>query len=128
MSKDFDRWNEIKKRIDVREKLIFCNRREIWWCSLGLNVGVEEDGKNQLFERPVLIIKVFNDRMLRVAPLTGKTKEDQHHITINYNNRSGSVILSQLKTISSKRLSRKLCRLDEEQFAKVIERLKQNLD
>lgn len=128
MPKDFDSWNQIKKKIDIREKLVFCNQREIWWCSLGLNVGVEEDGKNQLFERPVLIIKVFNERMLRVAPLTGKIKEDKYHITINYNNRSGSVILSQLKTISSKRLSRKLCRLDKKQFAKVIERLKQNLD
>ena len=128
MPKNFDSWNEIKKKLDAREKLIFFNRREIWWCSLGLNVGSEEDGKNQLFERPVLILKVFNGRMLRVAPLTGKTKEDQHHITINYNNRNGSVILSQLKTISSKRLSRKLCRLDEKQFAKVIKGLKQNLD
>ena len=128
MPKDFDHWNEIKKKINDREKLVFCNRREIWWCSLGLNIGVEEDGKNQLFERPVLIIKVFNDKMLRVAPLTGKVKEDKYHITINYNARVGSVILSQLKTISSKRLSRKLCRLDEEQFDKVIERLKQNLD
>ena len=128
MPKDFDRWNEQKKKIDIREKLIFCNQREIWWCSLGLNIGVEEDGKNQLFERPVLVIKVFNDRMLRVAPLTGKIKEDQHHVTINYNNRNGSVILSQLKTISSKRLSRKLCRLEEKEFNKVIEKLKQNID
>jgi len=61
MPKDFDCWNEIKKGIDGREKIIFCNKREIWWCSLGLNVGVEEDGKNQLFKRPVLVVKVFND-------------------------------------------------------------------
>ena len=128
MPKDFDSWNQIKKKIDEGEKLIFCNQREIWWCSLGLNVGVEEDGKNQLFERPVLVIKVFNQRMIRVAPLTGRDREDKYHITISYNNRTGSVILSQMKTISSKRLSRKLCRLDEKQFAKVIDRLKENLD
>jgi len=66
--------------------------------------------------------------MLRVAPLTGQAKEDKHHITINYNNRTGSVILSQTKTISSKRLSRKLCRLDEVQFSKVINGLRKNLD
>lgn len=125
--KDFDQWNKLKKNIHGREIDIFCNQREIWWCSLGLNVGSEEDGKNELFERPILVLKVFNKNMLRVAPLTSRHKEDDHHISINYNDRTGSVILSQTKTISSKRLSRKLCRLDTDQFSKVIERLKTNL-
>ncbi len=30
------------------------------WCSIGINVGDEEDGKNELYERPVLVIKKFN--------------------------------------------------------------------
>ncbi|MFA5871014.1 MAG: hypothetical protein WC842_03995 [Candidatus Paceibacterota bacterium] len=55
--KDFDSWNIQKKKINTREKVIFCNIREIWWCSLGVNIGSEEDGKNELFERPVLILK-----------------------------------------------------------------------
>lgn len=125
--KDFDSWNKIKKNLHQRELKIFCNAREIWWCSLGLNVGSEEDGKNQLFERPVLVIKVFNQEMLRVAPLTSKVKDDRNHVGVSYTARTGSVILSQTKTISSRRLSRKLCRLDKKQFAKVAERLKENM-
>ena len=127
MPKDFDSWNKIKKQVDERKINIFCNQREIWWCSLGLNVGSEEDGKNELFERPVLIINVFNKDMLRVAPLTSKNKEDKNHISIIYSGRTGAVIVSQAKTISSKRLSRKLCRLNREQFSKVMEGLKNNL-
>ena len=75
MAKNFDSWNKIKKQVDERKINIFCNQREIWWCSLGLNVGSEEDGKNELFERPVLIINVFNRDMIRVSPLTSKNKE-----------------------------------------------------
>ncbi len=125
--KDFDSWNEIKKKVHARERVVFCNMREIWWCSLGVNIGSEEDGKNELFERPVLVIKVFNTSILRVIPLTSKQKEDEHHVSVSYNNRIGSAILSQIKTISTKRLSRKLCRLDEVQFKKVIERIKEGI-
>lgn len=128
MEKNFDEWNKLKKDIHHREIEIFCNQREIWWCSLGLNIGSEEDGKNELFERPIVVLKVFNRNMLRVAPLTSRCKEDDHHVSINYNNRTGSVILSQVKTISSKRLSRKLCRLDVGQFLKVMEKLKNTLE
>lgn len=124
--KDFDTWNNLKKQIDEKKVTIFCNSREIWWCSIGLNVGSEEDGKNELFERPVLIIKIFNKDMLRVAPLTSKHKNDKNHIEIKYNDRVGSVITSQIKTISSKRLSRKLCRLDKNQFGNVIQEIKNN--
>lgn len=125
--KDFDRWNKIKKSVHGREVKLFCNAREIWWCSLGLNVGSEEDGKNELFERPILVLKVFNQSMLRVAPLTSKAVDDHHHVSVSYNGRGGSVILSQTKTISIKRLSRKLCRLDQVQFAKVLAKLKESI-
>ena len=119
MQKDFDTWNSIKKNINLKNRRIFCNQREIWWCSIGLNIGSEEDGKNELFERPVLIVDVFNQDMLRVLPLTSKDKQDRFHVKIIYNNKFGSVIISQMKTISTRRLSRKLCRLDKIQFDKV---------
>ena len=120
MIKDFESWNNLKKDIQNRDVKIFCNQREIWWCSIGVNVGSEEDGKNELFERPVLVIKVFSKDMIRVAPLTSKIKSDENHETISYHERGGSVIVSQIKTISTKRLSRKLCRLDKNQFGRVI--------
>ena len=95
-----------------------------YWCSIGVNVGTEEDGKNELFERPIIILRVLNKNTLRVAPLTSKEKSDQHHFSISYHNRTGSVILSQIKTISTKRLSRKLTRLDKDQFEKLINKIR----
>ncbi len=127
MQKDFDRWNELQKKIHSKESCVYCNTREIWWASLGLNIGSEEDGKHELFERPVLIIKVFHRNAIRILPLTNKIKNDRYHVSISYNESSSSVILSQLKTISTKRLSRKVGRLEERQFNNVINALKSEL-
>ena len=124
MEKDFDQWNNLKKVLNEKINVPFANSREIWWCSLGINIGTEEDGKNELFERPIIILKVLNKNTLRVAPLTSKSKSDEHHFSISYHNRVGSVILSQIKTISSKRLSRKLTRLDKEQFEKLMDKIR----
>lgn len=126
MQKDFDTWNILKKNLENKQHL-FCQPRDIWWCSLGINVGSEEDGKNELFERPVLVIKVFNTGMARVVPLTTRLREDANHVLIRYENRIGAAKISQLKTISTKRLSRKLLRLEDSEFKKVIQALAKSI-
>ena len=127
MEKDFDKWNELKKVLNEKQNVPFANDREIWWCSVGINIGTEEDGKNELFERPVIILRVLNKNTLRVAPLTSKEKLNEHYFTISYHDRVGAVILSQIKTISTKRLSRKLARLDKKQFEKLREKIKNSI-
>lgn len=127
MEKDFDTWNKVKKDIHLKQTGLFCNTREIWWASIGLNVGSEEDGKNDLFERPVLIIKIFNRDMVRIVPITSTRREDDNHIYFEYENVAGSIRLSQMKTISTKRLSRKICRLDSDTFLLITDKLIKSL-
>ncbi len=74
MGKDFEKWNLLQKQIETNLPPFF-HEREIWWCSLGANIGVEEDGKNELFERPVLILRKFNKEMCWGLPLTTRKKE-----------------------------------------------------
>ena len=50
MDKDFNEWNELKKKINSRNP-IYVSERDIWFCSVGLNVGSEQSGKHKLFER-----------------------------------------------------------------------------
>ena len=127
MEKDFDRWNEIQKKLNKKLIKIFCKPRDIWWSSLGLNIGDEENGKNELFERPVLILKVFNKSIVRIAPLTSNLKINEHYFIIHNNGIKSAIIMSQLRTISLKRLSRKIGVLSEEQFKKLASELKDNL-
>ena len=45
MEKDFDNWNIQKKRAQaIKERPMF-KEREVWWCTLGVNIGDEQDGK-----------------------------------------------------------------------------------
>ncbi len=70
MEKDFDTWNKMKKELNRLPIDRFAHAREIWWCSLGLNVGAEIDGKNENFERPVIVLKVYNVETMLVLPIT----------------------------------------------------------
>ena len=60
MVKDFDGWNGHKKHIDAAVERPFYHTREIWWCSVGVNIGNELDGTGKQHDRPVLVIRPFN--------------------------------------------------------------------
>jgi mRNA interferase MazF len=75
MIKEFDKWNEKKKKIHEKDFRSFVHEREIWWCSLGANIGHEEDGKNDKFERPILVIKKWSNKTIVIVPLTTKIKK-----------------------------------------------------
>ncbi|MFA5184088.1 MAG: type II toxin-antitoxin system PemK/MazF family toxin [Patescibacteria group bacterium] len=126
IEKDFFGWAKLKPRIHYfrNENEIYFKTREIWWASLGINIGYEQDGKHDKYERPVLILRKFGGGALWVLPLTSKNKLDRFY----YNFRSGrdtySIILSQLRLISSKRLSRKIMTMPEQEFWEVIRSIK----
>ncbi len=117
--KDFDTWNIQKKKIQLSEFLGFIHEREIWWCSLGLNIGDEEDGKNEKFERPVLVLKKFNRRIVLAVPLTTKIKDNPYYFTFTHDDIKFALILSQVRLISTSRLSRRIRKIDSALFQDV---------
>ena len=116
MEKDFEQWNNAKQRIDRSTNTIFAYPREIWWCALGVNIGAEINGKHENFERPVIIVKVYNKETLLVLPVTSKVKEDRFHHQIKARNKTVWVKLTQPRVISNKRLLRKVDVLPEGEF------------
>ncbi len=68
MNKNFDAWNSRKKIINRNNTIVYAHPKEIWWCSLGVNIGAETDGKNEDFERPVIVMKVYNKETMVVLP------------------------------------------------------------
>lgn len=121
MEKDFQNWCFLKKELNDKDIDIYFKKREIWWCSLGVNVGFEQDGKNNKFERPVLVLRKFNKDLLLVLPTTSQRKEGQYYYEFISNGKKYSVILSQLRAISSKRLLRKIRKISAEDFVKIKE-------
>ncbi len=124
MQKGFDIWNFEKKKLESsgHEELVF-HEREIWWCSIGINLGDEQDGKNEFFERPVLILKKFNKKVAWILPMSTKAKEGVYYHSLNYDGRIFSVILSQLRLVSVKRFRRFLRKISPAQFEMVREKI-----
>ena len=121
MAKEFNTWNEHKKAIDARSDQIHFHEREIWWCSLGVNVGSEQDGAGDNFERPVLIIKKFNQDVLWAVPLSRSYKYGPYYAPIDSDEKGLSVVvLSQLRLISSKRLVRKIRTIGKGTYGDVL--------
>ncbi len=119
MKKDFDRWNERKKEIDKIEPN-FYHIREIRWCSLGVNIGFEQDGTNKLYRRPVLIIKGFSLNVCLIVPLTTSKKINPYHISVGiFDGKENFVILSQIRLIDTRRLHDRLCILDQARFEEI---------
>lgn len=124
MEKDFQKWHSIKELLENKEKKTYFQERDIWWCSLGLNLGFEEDGKNEQFERPVLVLKKINNDLMWVLPLTRTEKIWKYYFQIEYEIRKSSIILSQLRTISKKRLLRKMRMISGKEFNEIRNRVK----
>ena len=74
-------WTVLKARISASSSVLpIASVRDVWWASLGHNIGVEVNGKNNSFERPVLVMKVFNADSLFAVPLTTTERENTHLI------------------------------------------------
>ncbi len=128
MQKDFDNWNELKKRLHDKGVNCFYHEREIWWCSLGINIGFEEDGKGAQAERPVLVIKGFNKHLCLAVPLSTSTKKNPYYVPAgNVDGSPASAIISQVQPIDTKRLVNRIGYLDPESFDKTKQAIKDML-
>jgi len=109
MQKDFDEWNLKKKLTERTIKEINFYEREVWWYIAGLNIGVEVDGKHEFFLRPCVVVRKFNKDMLLIVPSTTQDKTNKYYYKIGgKTDKTYNICLSQVRTISSKRLFRKI--------------------
>ena len=116
--KRFDEWIKQKKKLDSHNSTdsLYVKEREVWWISIGVNVGAEIDVKNELFERPVLIFRKVGREQFYGLPLTSREKSGPFYRLVNYGDSAGNVCLSQLRVFSTKRLIRKIDVVKEGEF------------
>lgn len=128
MFKDFDSWNVKKKKVHKNPSAPFYHEREVWWCSLGINVGSEQDGTGKNFDRPIVVVRGFNKNVFLGVSLTGKKKQGKFYFYLGeVEGREASVVLSQVRLIDTKRLVRKMLTLDEKTFLKLKDALQKVL-
>ena len=119
MQKDFDGWNKRKKEIN-QEQPNFYHEREIRWCSLGINIGFEQDGTSKTYRRPVLILRGFSRNVCLIVPMTTSTKKNPYHLEVaTIEGQKSFAILSQIRLIDTKRLHDRLIILDKKRFEEI---------
>ncbi len=124
ISKIFNSWNNLKIELHLNSNIKFAEERQIWWASLGKNIGVEINGKNDRFERPVLIIKKYNKDSFLIVPISSKEKKSIYHYFFNDDRGRKNILnFSQIKVISRKRLIRKMGKIDLLIFKNIKENL-----
>ncbi len=111
----------------LSEKTIYFKERQIWWVALGQNVGSEQNGKHEHFERPVLVLKKFGYETFLAVPSSSKVRNDLYHFVYIYKKGTFCFNLSQVRVLSYKRLIRLTGQMEEVEFNKVREALKKIL-
>src|SRR5215217_3215995 len=118
MEKDFLGCAKIKQQVQNRKQPPYYAEGQIWWCSLGSNVGTEQDGKGTRYLRPVVVLSKFNEHSCVVVPLTGRERKGRYYLPLGTGTgRPSSAILSQLRLIDSKLLLEKIGSISREKHA-----------
>lgn len=128
MEKDFNKWNEQKKRLEgINQKFLF-KQGEVWWCAVGVNVADESCGKGDVFGRPVLVLKKLSSKNYIGVPLSTKRKTGTWFVDVRVHGEVVSALLYQVRMFSVNRFQRRLTTLDVDDFSLVKEKLEALLE
>lgn len=118
--KRFLEWIGLKEKLHVVDhKPPLVSQGDIWWVSIGENVGSEINGKSKLFSRPVIIFKKLAHSFYFVIPTTTQVREGSWYVKFRQQERDMVACLHQARAIDYRRLSTKLGTLDDEDFARI---------
>lgn len=123
MYKDFDNWNEKKKSLELINSTPLFKEREVWWCSVGINVARESCGKGKQFQRPVLILRKLSKFEFIGIPLTTKLKKSSWNIFLVVDGKQANAQINQIRMFSSNRLQRRVTVVELVNFNKIKQKL-----
>lgn len=131
MEKDFNKWNEIKQKINSKDFIPpKVKEMEFWQIRVGLNIDNEINGKGENYTRPCLILKKFSRKKFLIIPGTTTKRPSNISVEINFtDNTTGYYSIDQLKTVSYKRLhnKHKYKTVNNDYIIKIKEMIRNNL-
>lgn len=130
-NKPFDQWNINKKQVDCSARQVLFHEGEIWWTQVGLNVGIEQNGKGNNFLRPVLIFKKYNRQHFLGIPLTTQKMPAKFsfHLTPSTAlvKKESWIVFSQIRIMDSKRLHNNMGKLPKRIFEDIQKKVVKHL-
>ena len=125
--KDFILWHKTKNDIEKKNNRINFQIRDVLFCSIGENVGFEQDGRGEEFLRPVVVIRKFNNEVFWGVPLTHTNKTGKYYFSFTLNEEQSVAILSQIRLFDAKRVKYKIGMIKEKDLDILKEKIKQLL-
>lgn len=106
--KEYSDWMEVKTRMHNKhlnfENNIYYKEGEVYWISLGKNVGFEEDGKGFLFTRPVLVVKGISRTLFFGVPLTSQPRHGDFYCSLRLHDMPSYGMISQMRSFDTARV------------------------
>ena len=104
----FKEWFGLKIKLSFKAGNLVFKQNELWWCSLGLNLGEETYGKGEKFTRPVLIFKKLTSNSFVAFPLTTQEKKGSWYAQIETQGVKRWAMLNQIRILDKKRLTNRI--------------------
>ena len=128
MKDKFDNWNKLKQVIENKIAVPF-KQGEIYFMSVGQNIGYEVYGKKELYLRPVLIYKKLSKQTFVGIPLSSKEKEGTYFFTFRYTAKTlSTALLHQIRVFDIKRAEYYDGKIKISDLGKLKDKLLQLLD
>ncbi len=116
MAKEFYKWHILKEQLHNEKKEQYFKERDVFWASVGINIGYEQDGKGEIFSRPILVVKKYNKNIFFGVPLSTKIKEGTFFFTFTLNEKLSNALLVQGRIYDTKRLENKIGKISQKDF------------
>jgi mRNA interferase MazF len=117
--KNFAGWHGLKQNLDALTTVPDFKAREVWWCSIGANIGSEMCGKGATFTRPVLILKKTGPTTFIGVSATTNLAARFDHFPVKIQGKPGHLRLFSIRSYDARRLADRMGRLPEAEFAAV---------
>lgn len=106
--KHFGEWIELKEKLHFGNSAPKVSDGDIWWCGFGENVGIEINGKNSRFSRPVVIMKKLSRYGFMGVPLTSQEKTGTWYAEFEFLGKKEFAAVCQARVMSVSRLYTKI--------------------
>lgn len=115
-------WCTLKIALWNNQSKVVFKQGDIWWCSLGMNLGEEMFGRGPKFRRPVLIFRKFTGNSFMGLPITRQERQGSWYVEITIHGEKRWIVLNQARILDKKRLTNRIGELDSADFKKVREK------
>lgn len=128
-NKDYKDWMAVKSKLQKKHQdgnfKISYKEGDVFWMSIGENVGYEEDGKNELYLRPVLVVYGISRTLFYGAPLTSQEKRGRFYYGVTLKGKKAFVMLNQISALDCARIEgRRMAIIPQKELRLIKERIK----